>query len=125
MAFVHGSNATFSLDGTDISSYVDSVQLSKSLDTAEVTALGDSDKAYIGGLFSATMTVSGSWDATLDATVAGAMDGATCAFAYSPDGGTTTYSGNCFVTAYTPASSASDADKWSASLQASGTVSRA
>lgn len=125
MSFVHGSTATFTLNSVDISGYTDSVNFSRSLDTAEVTALGDTDKAYIGGLKGATISLTGSWDATLDSTVNTAMSTSSVTWAYSPDAGTTTYSGSCFVSSYSPASSVSDSDKWSLSLTVTGSVSRA
>ena len=125
MAFVHGSNATFTLNSVAITSYVDTVSFSRSLDTAEVTAFGDTDKASIGGLKGLTISLGGSWDATLDSTINTAMSATAVAWAYSPDGGTTTYSGNCFVTGYNPSSGASDADKWSGSLLITGSVTRA
>lgn len=125
MAFVHGSTATFTLNSNDISAYVDNVSMPRALDTAEVTALGDTDKAYIGGLKGATITLSGPWDATLDGYVNTAMSTTAVTWAYSPDAGTTTYSGSCFVTAYNPSSSVSDADRWTATLQITGAVARA
>lgn len=125
MAFVHGKNATLSIDGTAITAYTDTVSLSRDVDTAEVTVFGNSDKAYIAGLNGATISCSGPWDAALDAVMAGAQDGASVAFAYSPNSGTTTYSGNCFLTNYSPGGGVSGRDEWSASFIVTGSVSRA
>lgn len=129
MAFSHGKDATLSVDGSDISAYTDNVSFSRDLDTAEVTAFGDDDKEFLGGLRGATLTASGSYDNTSstgsDAVLHGAFDGATVAWSYSPDGGTVTYSGNAFVTSYQVSAPVSDKVSWSASLTISGSVTRA
>ena len=124
MAFVHGKDATLSIDAANISAFTDNVSFSRDVDTAETSTFGDSDKTYITGLNGATLNCGGKWDASVDGTMAGAQDGAVVAFDYSPDGGTTSYTGNCFLTNYSPDSSVSGAGTWSASFIVSGAVTR-
>lgn len=129
MSFVHGKNTTFSIDDSsgspqDISDYANNIDFPLSADVAEVTGFGDDSKEYIPGLKGATISMDLSWDAAVDAILWGIV-GKTGTFSYSPDGGTTTYSGECICTAYTPASAVNDAVKGSASFQVTGDVSRA
>ena len=125
MAFVHGKETTLTVDGTAITAYTDNTTLNRSMDPAEVTTFGDDDREYIAGLRDATLSFSGPWDATADAALDGAQDLASVAWAYSPDGGNTTYSGNGFITAYSPSSPVGDRNAWTATIQVSGVVSRA
>ena len=125
MAFVHGSNATFSVDGQAITAYTESVSLSRDVDTAEVTAYGNDDKVYIAGLEGATLSANGHWDATADGYLHGLFDGAQVAWSWSPDAGTTTYSGNAFVTNYNQSAPVGDKVSWSVSLLVTGAVGRA
>ena len=125
MAFVHGSNSTLSIDGTAVSAYTDNFSISRDVDTAEVTAFGNDDKAFIAGLEGATMSASGHWDATADAALHGTFDSAVVAWSYSPDAGTTTYSGNAFTTNYTCTSGVGDKVSWTWSGVVSGAVGRA
>ena len=125
MAFVHGKDTTLTIDGTAFTAYADNATLNRSMDPAETTVFGLDDRTYIAGLRDATFTASGPWDATADAALHAAQDLASIAWNYSPDGGTTTYSGNGFVTAYTPASPVGDRNAWSVTIQVTGAVSRA
>lgn len=130
MAFGHSKNSTFSIDdsvGTprDITAYVANVSFAPSASTADVTTLNDTSKAHIAGLKDCTISIEVKWDATVDGYLWGILGGAAGTFSYSPDGGTTTYSGECLCTAYSPASAVDDAVTGSATFQVTGTVSRA
>jgi hypothetical protein len=122
MAFVHGSTATFSLGGDDISAYVDSVSYSHALDTASTDAFANTDHTFIAGLLGGTLNIGGPWAAALDAIIRAAQTTTAVAFVYSPDAGTTTYTGSCFVSNYNPSSGVTDADRWTATLQITGAV---
>ena len=128
MGFVHGKETTFSIDNSagtpvDMTSYCNSVSFPMDADTAEVSAFGDDSKAYIPGLKGANITIELSWDKTADATLYGIV-GKEGTFSYSPDDGTTTYSGECICTGYTPASAVNSAITGSASFIVTGDVSR-
>lgn len=125
MAFVAGKNTTISLDGTALTTYANSVGFDNSQGTSEVTAFGDSDREYIATLKEHGLTVAGSFDATADAAIWAMFDGATIAVSYSPDGGSTTYSGSGFLTNYTVNSSPDEKVAFTGTVQFSGAVSRA
>ena len=123
MAFTHGSNADVSVDGTNISAYVDSISFSRSVDTAEVTAFGNDDKAFIAGLEDGSFSISGPYDPTLDGVMAGCFDAATVTVFFGPSGsgsGAIKYSASAFITDYTPDMGVSNRVQWSASFQKSG-----
>jgi hypothetical protein len=125
MAFVHGSNAVLVLDGTTVSTYTDQCTVTRNGETADVTAFGNDDRAFIAGLRNATLDFAGHYDAAYDSALAGALDQASIAWSFSPDAGTTTYSGNGFLTSYSVAASVGDKVSINGSLQVTGAVSRA
>lgn len=126
MAFKSGKDSFFSVDGTDISSYVDSVSFSRDVNTLETTSFGSDQATYVVGIEGMSISGSGSWDATNDGTMAGLFDGSTVAFDYRPDNtsGQPKYTGNAFVTNYSIDSSATDKVSFSFSLIVSGSVTR-
>jgi hypothetical protein len=98
MAFVHGKNSTIKVDNaagtlTDISAVVNSVDMPRSVDTAETSHFGTSAKEYIVGLNDSTVTISGLYDPAVDATLSAAVDAviagtlATATVEYAPNGG--------------------------------------
>lgn len=131
MAFVHGKTADFRVDNsggslTDISTYCDSVDFPMTADTAEVTTFGDASKEYIAGLKDATISVSGSWDATADAVLA-AIVGLSGSFQYGPagtTGGNIKYTGEAICTSYTVNAPVGDKVTFSAEFQVTGAVTR-
>jgi hypothetical protein len=86
MAAVHGSNSFVSIDGDDVSVYLDTATLDRMVETAEVTAFGDDDKEYIPGLRDSTISGGGHWDATQDGFVADWDDGAVVEVIVGPAG---------------------------------------
>ena len=131
MAFVHGKSADFRIDNsggslTDISAYCDSVDFPLTADTAEGTTFGDSSKEYIAGLKDATISVSGSWDATADGVLA-AIVGVSGSFQYGPagtTGGNIKYTGEAICTSYTVNAPVGDKVTFSAEFQVTGAVTR-
>lgn len=131
MPFVHGKTADFRIDNsagslTDISAYCDSVDFPLTADTAEVTTFGDASKEYIAGLKDATISISGSWDATADAVLAGII-GLAGSFQYGPAGTTLTnikYTGEAICTSYTVNAPVGDKVTFSAEFQVTGAVTR-
>jgi hypothetical protein len=139
--FRHGKSAKFQLDnaaGTlvDISNVIEEVSLSRSVETAEVTALGNSSKAYIMGLQDGTISVSGRFDATVDAQIQGVIAAlaagslASASFEYKANSAATSatnpaYTGECFVTSYELSAPVGDVVTFSLDLQITGDVTRA
>jgi|TARA_R110000824_G_scaffold229952_4_gene417563 hypothetical protein len=132
MAFKHGSDSTFSIDDSGgtarVITGVDNVSFTINGEPAEVTSLGDNAKAFIAGLKDSSLSISGSWDVTAttgnDVVLSGIVGGSAGTFAYSPDGGTTTYSGEALCTSYEASSPVADKVSFSADFQPSGNVTR-
>ena len=133
MAFVHGKNSVFKLDNasgslTDISAFVNNVDFPETADVAESSVLGASNKTYLVGLRDASISISGLFDATVDA-ILGAVVGqtATLSYEYSPEGtgsGKIKYTGEAILTNYALSSPVGDVVAYSADLQCSGAVTR-
>ena len=130
-SFTHGSSArTFLVDSAsterDISNVVTSVSLPKGADTAEVTALSNTAKQYIGGLQDSTV----SFEMVRDVTVEGYFDGvlgALTTFSYLPNGSASTkakFSGTVIITSIEENSDVGDANKITAQGQCSGPITR-
>ena len=127
MAFIAGKDSAITIDGTALTSYVDSMFLSRDVNTLTVTSFGDDNEAYIASVAGFNMDISGSFDSTADAAIAGMFDGATVAFDFRPNdtSGLPKYTGNALITNYTIDSSASDKVSFSASLLVTGAITRA
>ena len=130
MPFVAGKNVTFSLNGTAIGTFLSNVSLTRNGDTLDVTTFGDSDREFIQGLRSATITISGYFDPTAstgpDAVLATSFadtDGVAFSLVFGT-GTTVTYSGSCLVASYETSAAVDGLIAFSASLTATGAVSR-
>ena len=127
--FTHGKSAAFKIDdsgGTlrDISNVLTDVSVSKTADVAEVSAFSNSSKAYVAGLKDATITISGSFDATVDGYLK-AIVGAAGSFEFYPigtTGGNPKASGEAICTSYDRTPDVGGAVSFSASFQVSGDV---
>ena len=129
MAFLHGKNTAVLFNEHNLSSYFNDVSVSRSVETAETTAFGDSSKTYIVGLQDGTLSLSGMFDGSANAIddvlsgVLGTEDGAVTTVFY---GGTTT--GNrCSIakveaTSYDVSAPVGDVVAASAELQADGGI---
>ena len=130
--FTHGKSAAFKIDdsgGTlrDISNVLTDVSVSKTADVAEVSAFSNSSKAYVAGLKDATITISGSFDATVDGYLK-AIVGASGSFEFFPIGnssGLPKASGEAICTSYDRTPDVGGAVTFSASFQVSGDVTEA
>ena len=131
--FRHGKSTVFKVDNsggslTDITNTLTDVSFPRSVDTAETSAFGDSAKTYIVGLSDATVSVSGNYDATVDAHLAGVLgQAATLSFEYGPEGSTSTfvkYTGECILTSYEKSGAIGDVVTYSAEFQVTGAVTR-
>ena len=126
MAFISGKDSFFSVDGTDISSYVNQLSLSRDVNTLETTSFGSDQATFVVGVEGLSISGSATFDATADGVFAGLFDGSTVAFDYRPDNTSSQpkYTGNALVTNYTIDSSAGDLVSISFSLIVTGAVTR-
>jgi len=127
--FTHGKNAAFKIDdsgGTlrDISNVLTDVSISRTADVAEVSAFSNSSKAFVAGLKDATLTISGSFDATVDGYLSGIL-GAEGSFEFYPigtTGGNPKASGEAIMTSYDRTPDIGGAVTFTAAFQVSGNV---
>ena len=131
--FRHGKSTVFKVDNnagslTDISNTLTDVSFPQSVDTAETTAFGSSAKTYIVGLTDATFSVSGNFDATVDAHLAAIVGKAdSVSFEYGPEGSTATfvkYTGEAILTSYEKSGAIGDVVTYSAEFQITGAITR-
>lgn len=61
MAFIHGRNTVFKLNGVDLSPYCKTSELQNGADEHDVTGYGAAGHAVQGGLIAAKATVSGTY----------------------------------------------------------------
>jgi len=131
--FRHGKSTVFKVDNnagtlTDISNTLTDVSFPQSVDTAETSAFGASAKSYIVGLTDATISVSGNFDATVDAHLAAIVGKAdSVSFEYGPEGSTASmvkYTGEALLTSYEKSGAVGDVVSYSAEFQVTGAVTR-
>ena len=127
--FTHGKSAAFKIDdsgGTlrDISNVLTDVAVSRTDDVAEVSAFSNSSKAFVAGLKDASITISGSFDATVDGYLK-AILGVEGDFEFYPigtTGGNPKASGKAIMTSYDRTPDVGGAVSFSAAFQVSGDV---
>ena len=127
--FTHGKNAAFKIDdsgGTlrDISDVLTDIAVSRTADVAEVSAFSNSSKAYVSGLKDSTITISGSFDATVDGYLSGIL-GVEGSFEFYPigtTGGNPKASGEAICTSYDRTPDVGGAVTFTAAFQVSGDV---
>ena len=129
--FAHGKSTDFALDDTggssrNLSNTLTDVSFPQTIDTAETTAFGSSNKSYIVGLKDTTISVSGIWDATVDGYISG-TEPASRSFIYGPagsTGGNVKYTGEAIMTNYAVSNPVGDVVTFSMDLQVTGAVTR-
>jgi len=132
MAKFAATDYKITINGTDFSTNLNSVELAQEADDLETTAFGQSWRSRIGGLKNATLTLNfmqdfaaGSVDATLNPLL-----GSIATVIIQSASGTVSatqpkYTATCLVTAYSPfASSVGDIATLSVTWPVSGTVVR-
>ena len=137
MAFVHGKGAVFKIDnaaGTlqTLTSYVDSIDFSNSVDMAETTTMGSEVKTYLSGQSDGTLSISGKWDSTASTGPDVILNGligleATSTFEVGPEGSTagkTKYTGECFLTSYVVSAPVGDVVTFTADFQITGAITK-
>ena len=131
--FRHGKAASFKVDNaagqlTNISDTLNSVSFPREAETLETTSFGSSDRTYVVGFKNQTISVEGSFDATVDTHLAAVLgQDATLSFEYGPEGTTSTftkYTGECIMTSYETSAGIGDIVSFSAEFQITGAVTR-
>jgi hypothetical protein len=131
--FRHGKTASFKVDNaagslTDISDTLNSVSFPREAETLETTSFGSSDRTYVVGFKNQTISVEGSFDATVDTHLAAVLgQEATLSFEYGPEGTASTrtkYTGECLMTSYETSAGIGDVVSFSAEFQITGAVTR-
>ena len=129
--FVHGKNAQFEFEGTNISDTLNEITMPREVETAETTAFGDQDKTYITGLSDATVSLSGMFDSTTDSAINTVITNlksgsiASASFTYGPSGSASSnpkFTGEALVTSYELSSPVGDVITYSLELQVTGGV---
>ena len=108
----------------DISNVLTDVSVSRTADVAEVSAFSNSSKAFVAGLKDASITISGSFDATVDGYLK-AILGVEGDFEFYPigtTGGNPKASGKAIMTSYDRTPDVGGAVSFSAAFQVSGDV---
>ena len=129
--FAHGKSTDFAIDDTggssrNISNTLTDVSFPQTIDTAETTAFGSSNKSYIVGLKDTTISVTGLWDATVDGYLSG-TEPASRSFIFGPagsTGGNVKYTGEAIMTNYSQGNRVGDVVTFTADFQVTGAVTR-
>ena len=135
MAFKAGYQGDFRLDNaggtlTDIRPYIDTVSVTQSNETLDVSALGTVSKSYLTGMQDGQVSFSGPYDTTIAQHLSGlraahAAGTATFSFQWGPGGSTSgeaQVTGECILTSYDLSTGTGGRAEYSASLQLSGTI---
>jgi hypothetical protein len=131
--FRHGKSTVFKVDNaagslTDISNTLTDVGFPQTVDTAETSTFGTSAKSYVVGLTDSSLSVSGNFDATVDAHLAGILgQSASVSFEYGPEGSTAgfvKYTGEALMTSYEKSGAIGDVVSYSAEFQVTGAITR-
>ena len=131
--FRHGKSTVFKVDNsggslTDISNTLTDVSFPQSVDTAETSTFGSSAKSYVVGLTDSTLSISGNFDATVDAHLAAVLgQAASLSFEYGPEGSTAgfvKYTGEALLTSYEKSGAIGDVVSYSAEFQVTGAITR-
>lgn len=131
MATVAGRVGYFSLNATNISTYLDDVSLQRVKDLIDSNHFGGTSKEFTEGLRDANLTVSGNYDSTLanlsDVLNTAYTTSGGVAFEFGPNGnggGNEKFSGTVHVKDYGIKQGVGTIVKFSASLQVTGTLTR-
>jgi hypothetical protein len=131
--FRHGKSTVFKVDNsggslTDISNTLTDVGFPQTVDTAETSTFGSSAKSYVVGLTDSSLSISGNFDATVDAHLAGILgQSASVSFEYGPEGSTAgyvKYTGEALMTSYEKSGAIGDVVTYSAEFQVTGAITR-
>lgn len=136
--FSHGKATKIEVDNAagalvDISNVANSVEMPMPRDTAETSTFGTSAKTYVVGMNDSTVSISGLFDATVDAMLAAVLDGQadgsipSSTVVYGPQGGATgkvKYSLEVIWTSYSVSTGTGDVASFSLEGQRTGSTTR-
>lgn len=128
MARIHGKNTVITIDGTDMSSFIDDSTFSQSGDVHDTTAYGQDNRSYIGGLIDGTFSISGHYDDGTDNprdAIPALLGGAAVTIVRSPEGTGTGLAQDSFsaiCTSYDESSPVDDKISFSADFQITGAI---
>jgi len=131
MAFIHGSDATITIDGDALTGYANSITFSREADSHDVTVFGATAKAYQAGLTDGTCTIEGTYDdgaSGPEAILRPLLGAAAVALVYRPEGagtGKPESTVNVIVTSYEESVPVADMITWSVELQCTGAITDA
>lgn len=130
MAKIHSKNVAFSLDGSSLSGYSNSITFTRTTDSHDTSTFGQDSKTYQAGLTDATATIEGFYDSTAVTGPAALFKGIQAVgdavpLVYTPEGTTTgkpKATVDAIVTSYQESSAVADMVMFSADLQCTGDI---
>lgn len=128
MAFVHGKTTFISLNGSDLSTYVNASELSRTSDSHDVTTYGKNAHVKAGGLLDGTASMSGIYDNTASVgprAVIRPLIGTVVTLIRRPEGtgsGKPQDSVSVLVTKYTETNPVADYVSWSCDMELSDVI---
>lgn len=130
MAFRQGRYTEITISGVSLSSYCDSVEISRDTDMIETTTFTKTSKTYLTGLMDGKLDIAGKYEPTITvgpafllSTLVGAPN--SVPVAVYPGGsqtGQTVRQFSAFLTSYNESSAVGDLVKFKASFQIDGAV---
>lgn len=128
----HGHNAFLSVDGVELSAFLNEVTWPNDRDVAESSTFGQAAKTYVAGLSDSTIDLGGIWD---DTAVSGPdvvlppllADDAPVEVIFGPAGdavGKRRFTAQAILTSYETTAPIGDVVAFSASFQVTGPVTR-
>ena len=124
MATQLSTDANFSLAGVALETFMDTLTITGSADSLDVTTYGNASHRKRGGLLDGTITIGGTYDDGAASTPRVTIDtaiGTVVAFVWQPEGDAThQVSGNVLVANYVESAPVADIVRWTASLERDG-----
>jgi hypothetical protein len=124
MATQLSPNANFSLAAVALEPFIDTVTITGSADSLDVTTFGNLSHRKQGGLKDGTIAIGGTYDDAAASTPRTVIDdaiGTVVAFVWQPEGDAThQVSGNVLVVNYVESAPVADIVRWTASLERDG-----
>lgn len=128
MSFVHGAQTVVKLDGSDLSLFTNTSEISREADNHDVTAYGATAHNYQGGLKDGTASMGGTYDNTAvtgPRAVIEPLVGEKVIFIRQPEGagaGKPQDSATVVVTSYVETNPVADMITWTVEMQLSSAV---